>query len=58
MCIVYVHVPVSMCVCVLAAKQGEQEEEEARWLEGVFIYSSPSGLGGFKGTWQHLSWAL
>lgn len=47
---------VCACVCALAAKQGEQEE--ARWLEGLFIYSLPNGLGGFRGTWQHLSWAL
>lgn len=38
-----------MCVCVLAAKRGEQEEEEAKWLEGVFIYSLPSGLLWFQG---------
>lgn len=36
-------------MCVLAAKRGEQEEEEAKWLEGVFIYSLPSGLLWFQG---------
>lgn len=54
----FLYVYAYACVCVLAAKRGEQEEEEARWLEGVFIYSLPSGLRGFRGTWQHLSWAL
>lgn len=34
---------------MLAAKRGEQEEEEARWLEGVFIYSLPSGPLWFQG---------
>ena len=45
----FLYVYAYACVCMLAAKRGEQEEEEARWLEGVFIYSLPSGPLWFQG---------
>lgn len=45
----HVRVRACACVCVLAPKRGEQEEEEAKWLEGVFIYSLPRGLLWFQG---------
>lgn len=44
-CIVCVRVPACVCVCVGC---GEQAEEEAGWLEGVFIYLLPSGLRRFR----------